>query len=356
MTEKRALSQEEKDAIDRFYYPPPGQGIALQSRQAPEAVGIDAGVIAQLGAFVQAHPDPRRAQRWALWRHGYLVHVDGDFHETVDVASLRKTWHAMMVGAAIHQGKIPSYDQKIGVWQTELAGHKAEATWRHVITQSAGFDYPCGDYPDFRPGEMWTYSDLNLVHLCHALAKVYGKRDFYDDYADVARAAYFDAIGMAGWDTRIVFDRSSQMDDGVRFVIGLEHMGRLGLLALARGRWNGAELAPPWFVAELETKQTYGMKVNYEGPNDGMCHLRIYGDRFRECPYGYLTWVNTDGDYFPGADTGWAWGAGAGGTFVFWNYRLGMVFAAMGLKDEPDSSGVPHLIEEGIIGSNPLMG
>jgi hypothetical protein len=106
----------------------------------------------------------------------------------------------------------------VSEWQTDLEGNHRDATWQHVITQSAGFDYPYGEYPAFKPGEMWTYSDLNLVHFCHAMGKVYGK-------------------------------------------------------ALARGRWKGQQLVPRWFVEELETKQTQGMLVNYEGPNDGMCHL-----------------------------------------------------------------------------------
>jgi hypothetical protein len=145
------------------------------------------------------------------------------------------------------------------------------------------------------------------------------------------------------------------MKDGIRFVIGLEHMGRLGLLALARGTWKGEELIPQWFVEELETKQTYGMRVNYEGPYDGMVELRHYGDRFSECPYGYMTWVNTDGDYFPGADRAWAWGKGAGGTIILWNRRNGIVFAAVGLKVDPDSRSVPHIIERCVVGSNPLV-
>ena len=62
---------------------------------------------------------------------------------------------------------------------------------------------PYDDYPAYDPGEMWTYSDLNLVHLCNALAKVYGKQDFYDSYDDVAREAYFGAIGLEGWTTRL---------------------------------------------------------------------------------------------------------------------------------------------------------
>jgi CubicO group peptidase (beta-lactamase class C family) len=290
-----------------------------------------------------------------LWRHGYLVHVEGDFHQTTDVASLRKTWHAMIVGAAIKQGRIPSLDQKISTWLPELKGNDAEATWRHVLTQSAGFDYPYGDYPDYRPGQMWTYSDWNLVHLCNALARVYGKKDFYDNYAEVAGKAYFNAIGMEGWSTAIRKDAGfGKRDDGVRFVLSLEHMGRLGLLALARGTWNGVELVPKWFVEELETKQTSGMRVNYDGPNDG--RVGLSPQRFPECPYGYLTWVNTDRDLFTGADSAWACGRGAGGSIVLWNHRNGIVFAGVGIQASSGTNSVSRTIEASIIGPNPLTG
>lgn len=351
------LNEKFRSIANRFYFPPPGQGLENQDQRQPEEAGLDPAIVPQINKFAQSNKDERQgqSQRWALWRHGYLIHVEGDFNQTVDVASLRKTWHAMTVGAAIKQGKIPSYNQKINVWQTELKGNKAEATWRDVIMQAAGFDYPHGEHPAYKPGEMWTYSDWNPVHLCHALAKVYGKADFFDNYEDVAKEAYFDAVGMEEWSTRIVFDSGSQMKDGIRFVISLEHMGRLGLLALARGTWDGVELVPKWFVEELETKQTYGMQVNYEGPYDGMIGLNKYGNRFSECPYGYMTWVNTDGDYFPGADRAWAWGSGAGGTKIIWNRRNGIVFAAAGLKMEPDSNSIPHIIERHIDGPNPML-
>jgi CubicO group peptidase (beta-lactamase class C family) len=135
------------------------------------------------------------------------------------------------------------------------------------------------------------------------------------------------------------------MYDGVRFILSLEHMGRLGLLALARGRWKDKQLIPKWFVEELETKQTRGLRVNYDGPYDGKVSLGQYGERFSECPYGYMTWVNTDGDYFPGADAAWAFGAGAGGTIILWNYGKGVVFAGVGIKVEPSSNSIPHIIE-----------
>jgi CubicO group peptidase (beta-lactamase class C family) len=354
-----------------LYFPPAGKGMENQARRSPQQVGLDPDLAGRVNRYITEHPYiQRRVQpRWALWRHGYLVHVEGDFQKTTDVASLRKTWHAMIVGAAIKQGKIPSYREKISRWLPELKGRDAEATWWHVMTQSAGFDYPYGDYPDFKPGQMWTYSDWNLVHLCNALARVYGKKDFSDHYADVAAAAYFDAIGMEGWSTRIVKDGGfGSRPDGVRFVLSLEHMGRLGLLVLARGSWDGKELVPKWFVEELETKQTYGMRVNYNGPNDGK--IGMSPEAFPECPYGYLTWVNTDGDLFAGADHGWACGRGAGGSVVLWNRKNGVVFAGFGIqvRDEgvpPSNRGqdardttqsIARVIESSITGSNPLAG
>ena len=339
-----------------LYFPPPGRSLKNQDLRRPIDVGLDAVVVARINRFIAQNPYSGRSvtPRWALWRHGFLVHVQGDFQKTVDVASLRKTWHAMMVGAAIRQKRIPSLDQPVGRWLPELTGNDAQATWRHVLTQSAGFDYPYGDYPDFKPGQMWTYSDLNLVHLCNALARAYGRKDYHDDYAQVARLAYFEAIGLEGWSTTIKVDSGFGREDGVRFVLSLEHMGRLGLLALARGRWNGKQLIPSWFVEQLETKQTYGMRSNYEGPNDGIVGLRDFPGRFSESPYGYLTWVNTDRDYFPDADSRWAWGSGAGGTKVLWNRGNGTVFAGVGIDMAPKVGSIPRILQSAITGPNPL--
>ena len=80
----------------------------------------------------------------------------------------------------------------------ELKGVHAEATWWHVITQTSGFDYPYDQWRAYRPGEIWTYSDENPASTlqAQALARVYGKKDFHDDYGDIMRQAYFDAIGL----------------------------------------------------------------------------------------------------------------------------------------------------------------
>jgi len=101
----------------QLYFPLPGEGIDAQSRSTPAQAGFEPAVIAALEDV---------APRWALWRYGRLIHVKGDSNQTSDVASNRKTWHALTVGAAIQQGKIPSIQQKISVWNKELTGKHAQ--------------------------------------------------------------------------------------------------------------------------------------------------------------------------------------------------------------------------------------
>ncbi len=107
--------------IPGTYFPPSGQSIANQNIRRPKEVGMRSEIIARINARM-------RGNRWALWRHGYLVHVEGDFNKNTEVTSLRKTWHALTVGAAIGQGKIPSVHQKINVWCKELTGKDAHVT------------------------------------------------------------------------------------------------------------------------------------------------------------------------------------------------------------------------------------
>jgi len=327
-----ACSFADDASLPDMYFPPPGESLNVQLRLTPAEIAMTADFIDGLKPLV--------AGRWALWRNGYLIHVEGDFNAKGDVASLRKTWHALTVGAAIKQGRIPALEEKIGIRVPELKGVHAEATWWHVITQTSGFDYPYDQWRAYRPGEIWTYSDKNPRVLCSALARVYGKKDFHDDYSDVVRQAYFDAIGLRGW-------RAVPQQDGIRFHFDLEDMGRLGLLVLNRGRWDDQELIPQWFVEQLERKQTGGIAVNYDGPDDGKIDLDP--QRFPEAPYGFMTWVNTDGDFYPGADRAWAWAAGAGGTRVLWNRNKGIVFAAFGADKGPSRNGIPQVIERSLL-------
>jgi hypothetical protein len=114
-------------------------------------------------------------------------------------------------------------------------------------------------------------------------------------------------------------------------------------------KWRDKQLIPIAFIEQLESKQTRGAKVNYDGPDDG--RVELDPGRFPEAPYGFMTWVNTDNDYYPGADSAWAWGAGAGGAYVLWNHAYGIVFAGFGVNTDPTPDGIPQAIESCIEGN-----
>ncbi|MFN2229149.1 MAG: hypothetical protein ACK2VA_05220, partial [Anaerolineae bacterium] len=78
------------ESTGALYFPPPGRGLAAQAQRTPAQAGLDPSVIPHIRQFLDAHRDERttKAQRWALWRYGYLVHVEGDFDEVVPIASL----------------------------------------------------------------------------------------------------------------------------------------------------------------------------------------------------------------------------------------------------------------------------
>jgi hypothetical protein len=297
------------------YFPPPGQGFDKQSRKTPFEVGLKPEVIKQLDDA---------APVWALWRWGHLVHVSGGFNNTRGIASLRKTIHAAITGAAIQQGKIKSVDDKLTTYLSGLSGNDAQATIRHLLSRIASLGNPAA------PGERFAYEDIEVRTDIQLNCKAFGQTP--QTYQDVARTAFFDSIGMQGWSTRM------EGSTNVHFIVDLEDMGRFGLLMMARGRWKDMQLLPQKFVEELETKQTYGIKCSggypgCSGPN-------------HEAAHGYFTWVNTDRDVYSKADSKWAWGAGSGGHRIFWNYKLGFVYAELGSGYK---GRIPEIIEANLI-------
>jgi hypothetical protein len=289
-----------------IYFPPAGESIANQFLTTPQEVGLNASIITDLESVIVAG-------RWALWRHGYLVHLVGDFNANTEITSGRKTVHAATVGAGIQRGLIPSLQQRLRVWNPELTGADADATWAHALTETSTFDEPT-----LAPGSLWAYSDANAFQLNRALSRVWGNPDFTANYDAVVADALFDPIGAQGWSTSVG-------SDGIRLHMDLEDLGRVGLLLVTGGEWVDNRLIPEWFVDRLITKQTYGIPPDYDNANNGHTGLQV--EDFPDSPYGLMTWVNTDQDLYPAAAATWAVGLGAEGHYLAFDPASGIVLA-----------------------------
>ena len=358
LVEIQALAQEAPppSPSSGVYFPPPGELIGVQDQRIPQEVGLDQNIVTTLQGTI-------RQGRWALWRDGYLVHVEGSFDAEREIASARKTIHAATVGALIQRGTIPSVDQPISVWNFELTGCDANATWRHVMTQTTAFDEGT-----LCPGDLWAYSDANPPQLNRALARAWRNTtstDYTVNYDEVIGGALLDPIGAQGWST-------TAQADGVRLTMDLEDLGRVGLLLVTGGVWNGQRLIPESFVNDLATKQTSGIEPNFDNANDGLtgiCHINdCPTDGFAESPYGFFSWVNTDLDLWPNASSTWATALGNGGHYLAWDRSSGIVIAILASLDDFDPvlgdtrpgwpipiRSVIETIQANITGSNPLL-
>jgi CubicO group peptidase (beta-lactamase class C family) len=329
---------------DGVFFPATGESLGNQLTKTAAEVGLVTSAVSDIAAVVQSG-------RWALWRDGYLIHVDGSFNTNTEIKSARKTVHAATTGAALYQNLIPSLQQKVSVWNPELTGLDADATWFHVLTQTSAFDEPT-----LAPGDLWAYSDANPTQLNRALARVYGLSDFDAGYDTVLSTALLDPIGATGW-------ASFPAADGIRLNMDLEDFGRIGLLLTKGGQWNGTRLMDQSFVQQLLGKQTYGIPPNYNNANDGMTGLQV--SDFPESPYGLMTWVNTDQDLYPAAATTWAVALGVGGHYIIMDPSSGIVFAALSATFDPVPGNPPgwptevrsvvEALHTSVAGPNPLV-
>lgn len=91
---------------------------ATWERGSPEEAGMDAGKLDALRGFVGG--------RGCVVRHGYMVYTWGDPAARtmrtlrVRVLSSAKPWISHFLFKAVEEGRIPSLDQKVSVWEPRL--------------------------------------------------------------------------------------------------------------------------------------------------------------------------------------------------------------------------------------------
>ncbi|NNJ96112.1 MAG: serine hydrolase [Gammaproteobacteria bacterium] len=326
------------------YYPPEGETISYQSIKQPAEVGLSTTTVSALQSVITGG-------RWALWRHGYLVHIEGDFNSNTDVDAVSTGIHAATVGVAVERSLILSLDEKLSVWNSELTGIDADVTWRHVLSQTSALDDSAA-----LPGTAWAYSDANAYQLNKALSRIWGRIDLTDNYDAVLADALFDPIGAQGWS-------SSVAADGINLHMDLEDMGRIGTLLIAGGVWVNNRILPEWVLDLMVTRQSDSIPAIYNNANGGITGLQVVD--FPESPYGLMTWVNTDQILYPEADATWAVVLGAASHLIAVNPANGIVLAVEDGSFSPVQGNPPgwptvvrsaiETIQQQVVGANPLV-
>lgn len=126
------------------------------------------------------------------------------------------------------------------------------------------------------PGEHWDYSDAAFAHLSLIFSKVTGT-----EIGDYMNERVFRPIGIRNftWDLQ---GGAGHIGPHTNAHSGLHlsarDFARLGYLMAHRGRWEGKQLVPEWWI-DLATRSSQALNRSY----------------------GYTFWVNTDGAQWPSA-------------------------------------------------------
>ena len=240
----------------------------------------------------------QRAGNWAFDRvaHGghrgqvtlsLLVIHDGEivyerYAPGVDMHTRTRTWStaksitSTLVGIAVGKGLLKLDEPLPIAWLPDAPRNASDPrraiTLRHVLHMSTGLDSVDNDLGPVvgsplsywagansadaarrrglirQPGSSWDYENYDTLLAVHALRGALGDETTYKEFP---RRALFDRIAMrntiAGMDRFGQYILSSQVYTNAR------DLGRLGLLYLNRGKWNGEQILPESWVDFVRT-------------------------------------------------------------------------------------------------------
>jgi CubicO group peptidase (beta-lactamase class C family) len=184
--------------------------------------------------------------------------------------SAAKTFVALLIGAAVGDGKITSLDESVGKYIPEFANSEnKKITIRHLLMMASGLDWdesvksPLSDNAesyygsDLRtlatkqklittPGKLFNYQSGNSQLLGFIIEKATGKK-----LSEYAYEKLWSKIGTeheAFW----TMDKENGYEKSFCcFYATSEDFARVGKLILQNGAWNGKQLIPTSFMKEF---------------------------------------------------------------------------------------------------------
>ncbi|MBV9755787.1 MAG: serine hydrolase [Alphaproteobacteria bacterium] len=354
-------------------YVPPPHGIAWETIE-PARAGFDPAALGRAIAFARARetpwprdlrafleagyfdkpPDnallgpvaPRGAPNGLVLRGGRMVAAWGDTRQVDMTFSIAKSYLSLLAGIARADGLIADLDEPVGrtVDDGGFAGpHNGAITWRHLLQLTSEWEGTLWDKSDAidrnrdigtearglkgtwralqPPGTLWEYNDVRVNRFSLALL-----RRFRRPLPEVFRERIMAPLGASSdwrWDGyrnsfveiegRVMQSVPGGGHWGGGVFIHAEDQARIGLLMLRRGDWGGRRLLPEAWVRESTTPCA--------------CNPQ----------YGFMWWLNTDGQRYPEASAASFFAFGAGGN-VTWVDPAHHLVAVMRWMD-PDAIG-----------------
>lgn len=248
---------------------------------SPEEQGMNSTMLE--GARTYAFQEDRHTQGVVVTRHGVLVaewYEEGRDAKSYGASwSMAKSFTSALVGIAIHEGKIPSVDQKLVDYYPEWAGSPrdqisiadtlhmstglmwdedyviANASTSDVVhlvfTTDSPLAYVVSKPSEFPTNTMFEYSSGNTLLLSGVIQQATGMRA--GDYAQEKLFSKLDIEGAEWWRAKTGETLTYCCVD-----MTSRDYARFGLLYMQHGMWNGEQIIPgDWVDASLTPAPTY---------------------------------------------------------------------------------------------------
>ena len=266
----------------------------------PSEQGLNEQLIGELiEIFSNEKPVPDR-HSLLIVKNGYLVteeYFDGySANKLHMLQSVTKSFTSAAIGIAIDKGYIEGVEEKVLEFFTEMTDirnlddRKRSMALKDILTMQTGTDYHerGRDSPHFKlnalltgwdsfylnrpmvcePGTKYQYDSGGVILLSAILKKASGQHadEFLEEHL-------FIPLGIERkWWIRN-FEGHPHTGGGLR--LRPRDMAKFGLLYLQKGKWNGKQIIPEWWVNE-----SFKKRVDFDVEGRG-----------HETGYGYLWWI-----------------------------------------------------------------
>ena len=299
----------------------------------PAAVGLDPDSLRALEGRARSIPGVTSLM---IVRHGQIA-LEEYFHggsrgQPVPVASITKSVTSYLVGIALDRGLIDSLDQPLIELVPQVAppaGRARAITVRQLLNMTSGLSEQWYQEKPLMlrvltpPGTRFRYSNEAVQFLIRAISE-----SSRESVLKFSRATLWKPLDIDVDETRWPrLEPDGSGDGAAGLMLTTRELGKLGLLALRGGCWDGKQVVPAAYLREAMRKQ-----VDAGGPEP------------TGRGYGFLWWITPGGIPYM---------AGQGGQFVVVLEGLDTVgvITARGDAPHPDWVGQFRLVSEGVAGA-----
>ncbi len=282
----------------------------------PDAVGLDRD---SLKAVVQRARAIPGVTSILVVRHGQIA-LEEYFHgggrnDPAPVASITKSVTSYLVGIALERGLIDSLDQPLIEFVPKVApprGNARAITIRELLTMTSGLSEQWYlEKPEMlrvmtTPGSTFRYSNEAVQFLVRAIAEASGEDLLKFSQPVLWKPLNID-IDEGRWPR---YEIAGSPHGAFGLNLTARELGKLGLLALRHGCWEGKQVVPAAYLQQAMRKQVAASRPEP-------------GDR----GYGFLWWITPQGIPYM---------AGQGGNYVVVLSDLDMVTVITADPGAPD--------------------